>query len=118
MALRERILLIQFAWLAWTTAEKRQVLAKKRFRVQKLCLCLVCLASSIPAAEPGKLLWQIGKPDHNNAEFALAPEGYRRFGNDGVFIVGESDARRDWPYVQPGPVDDWAGGRQHTFTIL
>ena len=101
------------------TSEKRQLLAKKRFSLQKLfSLCLVCLAANVPAAQPGTLLWQIGKPDHNNAEFALAPDGYRQFTSDGLFVVGESDARRDWPYVHPGPVDDWAGGRQHTFTIF
>ena len=81
---------------------------------------MVCawLTLSVTAAEPGKLLWQIGKPDKNNSEFALAPDAYHKFERDGLFVVGESDASRDWPYVQPGPVDGWAGARRHTFTIL
>jgi len=72
----------------------------------KQFLCCAWLAVSVTAAEPEKLLWQIGKPDSDNSEFALAPDGYRRFEQDGLFIVGESDARKDWSYVHPGPVDD------------
>lgn len=63
-------------------------------------------------------LWQIGAPDGGNAEFALAPGGYKDFHDDGFFVVGSSNTRQDWPYVQPGPGDSWAGSRQHTFTIL
>ena len=49
---------------------------------------------------------------------ALAPDGYHRFKQDAFYVVGQSDPKNDWPYAQPGPVDAWAGGRQHTFTIL
>jgi hypothetical protein len=34
-----------------------------------------------------------------------------------VFLVGVSDAKKDWPYVQPGPRDPWAGARPHSFSI-
>ena len=63
-------------------------------------------------------LWQIGQPDHSNAEFAFAPGGYEQFRDDAFFIVGKSDAKHDWPYVQPGPADAWAGRRPHTFMIV
>ncbi|MBI5819993.1 MAG: hypothetical protein HZA88_13495 [Verrucomicrobia bacterium] len=63
-------------------------------------------------------LWQIGKADGSNAEFALAPQNYDKFTDDGFFVVGHSDARKDWPYVHPGPSDGWAGGGAHTFTIV
>ncbi len=63
-------------------------------------------------------LWLIGVPDHNDAELALAPSSHARFKEDGLFVVGESDAKRDWPYAHPGPNDAWAGNRPHTFTIL
>ena len=63
-------------------------------------------------------LWQIGKADGSNAEFALAPGGYAQFRNDGFYVVGGSDAKKDWPYVQPGPADGWAGGPAHTFVVL
>jgi hypothetical protein len=43
----------------------------------------LCCAGGLFCAEPATLLWQIGKADHKNAEFALAPDGYLRFSNDG-----------------------------------
>jgi len=72
--------------------------------------------SALAADQPW--LWQIGQPDHDNAEFALAPGGYAQFTQDAVFVVGQSDTHHDWPYVQPGPADSWAGSRPHTFTVL
>jgi hypothetical protein len=67
------------------------------------------------ASERGRLLWEIGPA---GAGFALAPDGYRSFDRDGFFVIGRSDPRRDWPYVQPGPGDAWAGSRRHTFTVV
>ena len=62
-------------------------------------------------------LWEIGKADGSTAEFALAPADWSKFGRDGFYVVGRSSAKADWPYVQPGPTDAWAGGRTHTFTV-
>ncbi|MBI5851804.1 MAG: hypothetical protein HZB39_12385 [Planctomycetes bacterium] len=62
-------------------------------------------------------LWTIGKRDGSGAEFALAPDRHSEFTRDGCFAVDRSDPARDWPYVQPGPSDAWAGGRSHTFTV-
>jgi hypothetical protein len=80
------------------------------------------LCAGLWLAWPGQAqaapLWQIGLPDNNNAEFALAPNRYGDFRDDGFFVVGQSDPRREWPYVHPGPADAWAGGRSHTFTIV
>ena len=76
-------------------------------------------ALSAAAAEPApNLLWSIGKPDGDDREFALAPGRYTELHEDGFFVVGRSSAGRDWPYVHPGPHDDWAGGRPHTFTVV
>jgi len=74
----------------------------------------------IPAlAEPAPaLIWEIGVRDNSFSEFALAPKKYGEFKQDGLFVVGQSDTRKDWPYVQPGPLDGWAGGRPHRFAIL
>lgn len=69
------------------------------------------------AGADGTFLWEIGRADNDDREFALAPQEYARFQNDGYFVVGESSPERDWPYVHPGPVDGWAGGGQHTFAI-
>ena len=75
---------------------------------------------SLPAlqAAESQVLWQIGQPDGDNREFALAPAGFGQFREDAAFFVGESDAARDWPYVQPGPADSWAGARSHTFLVV
>lgn len=75
------------------------------------------LSMSVNAADI-QLLWQIGKPDHGDAELALAPAGFEQFKEDPLFVVGKSDPRRDWPYIHPGPDDSWAGNRPHTFIIL
>jgi len=82
-----------------------------------LLLHLAVFAAPAPAADQ-PLLWQIGKPDRDDAEFALAPRDYARFDADGFYVVGRSDPARDWPYAQPGPVDAWGGGRPHTFTVV
>lgn len=63
----------------------------------------------------------IGGSDQSDAEFALAPDGYsnysKTFPQDVDFTVGSSDTKTDWSYVQPGPSDSWAGGKQHPFTV-
>jgi len=69
------------------------------------------------ATAHGATLWEIGRADGDNAGFALAPSHYAQFRTDAFFVVGQSDARQDWPYAQPGPVDAWAGSRPHTFTV-
>lgn len=63
-------------------------------------------------------LWQIGRPDGSVAELAGTPGRGDKFEKDGVFIVGRSKERADWPWAQPGPDDGWAGNRQHSFFIL
>ena len=86
----------------------------------RLFLSWTVLLAALPTAlaQPANLLWQIGQPDNDNREFALAPNHYAEFRDDGFFVVGRSDPKRDWPYVQPGPGDAWAGGREHTFSIV
>jgi hypothetical protein len=89
----------------------------------RLCVvaCFLCLSPGQAAESgtaPSEFLWQIGRPDRGNAEFALAPDQYAKFLEDGFYVVGRSDAKRDWPYVHPGPLDAWAGGRPHTFSVV
>jgi hypothetical protein len=84
-----------------------------------LLFAFLCPAvSSLVAEQNSSVLWQIGMPDGTDTEFALAPADHRKFKEDGFFLVGESDPKRDWPYAHPGPSDTWAGKREHTFTIL
>ncbi len=81
-------------------------------------LLLSCVLScQVASAEEPRLLWQIGSPDGKTAEFALGPKDYAKFADDPLYVVGVSEAKRDWPYVHPGPADAWAGARSHTFTI-
>ena len=79
---------------------------------------LMSLEHPAGGAEAPAQLWRIGAPDQDYAEFGLAPNGYGAFRQDGFFVVGQSDAKRDWPYVHPGPGDGWAGGKEHVFTII
>ncbi len=71
---------------------------------------------SQPAGEHA--LWKVGVKDGATAEFALAPGNYAGYRDDGFFVVGRSDPKRDWPYVQPGPGDAWSGNRSHSFTVV
>ena len=78
----------------------------------------VALAGLACAADAATL-WQIGQPDNSTAEFALAPGSYKSYRAPGFFVVGQSDAKVDWPYVQPGVIDGgWAPGSPQTFEIL
>jgi alpha-mannosidase len=92
-----------------------------------LSMAALILAATASAAVPAAgqsqssgehALWKIGAKDGASAEFALAPGGYASYRDDGFFVVGRSDPKRDWPYVQPGPDDGWAGRRRHTFTVV
>ena len=87
-----------------------------------LVLSLLCMYLTASAAGQTKLFWQIGKADNNTAEFALGPDRSNQysvtFPQGALFVAGQSDPKQDWPYIQPGPADTWAGGKSHTFTIL
>jgi len=74
------------------------------------------VATASPAATD--ILWQIGAVDSSTRDLALGPGDFMKFSTDPRFLVGRSNARRDWPYVQPGPRDQWAGGRRHVFSVL
>ncbi len=64
----------------------------------------------------GPPVWQIGAFDGTAAGFGLAPDQYRLYSADPTYVVGESEPGA-WPYVLPGPVDGWAGGREHRGSI-
>ena len=80
-------------------------------------LFLLTFATTAFAAE--QALWEIGKPDHDTAKFALGPNDYKAYRQPGFFVVGHSDPKKDWPYVQPGVIDGgWAPGKPQTFEIF
>jgi len=75
-------------------------------------------------------LWTIGQNDNQATGFALAPDQYKDFlahdfgYEDRYFLIGYSDASKDFPYVIPGPADSWggtggtSGWRTHETTLL
>jgi len=84
------------------------------------CTVLMALVPySARAAE--RVIWQIGKPDGDYAEFAIAGNHAafaREFASAPVvFTVGESRPETHWPFIHPGPADTWAGSREHPFRI-
>ena len=76
------------------------------------------LLGAVPVLAQEPPLVDIGKVGGGSASFALGPAGWRDFARDAVFIVGQSAAAADWPYVHPGPDDSWAGRRAHTFRLV
>ncbi len=80
--------------------------------------CVVLAVGIIHLPIRGATLWEIGKPERGNAEFALASTNYAAYRDAGFHVVGKAAPERDWPYVHPGPSDAWAGGQSHTFTVL
>ena len=82
-------------------------------------LGLLMAAAATVTSPAATVLWSIGTKDTNTAEFALGPRDYQAYRQPGVFIVGQSDPKKDWPYVQPGPADaGWAPGTPQTFEIF
>ena len=72
------------------------------------------------AAAPAVTVFQIGVADADYQEFALAGnyQAYAQtFPHDADFVVGQSNPKKDWPWIQPGPTDAWAGSRPHVFKI-
>jgi hypothetical protein len=85
----------------------------------RVLLCSMLLATS--AAWAGdQVVWQIGKPDHDYAEFA-SPANYaevaKRFTKPIVFEVGRSNPAKDWPFIQAGPIDAWSPQAGKPWTI-
>ena len=83
--------------------------------LKSLIFTIIMLAAD-PCDGAETTLWQIGEFDNSTAEFAFGPGDYQAYRHPGLFLVGASDAKRDWPYVQPGTIDGgWAPGTPQTF---
>ena len=72
------------------------------------------------AGEPVEIM-AVGRMDEKADEFALAPDGWGRwgaaFGPSVRFRAGVDDAAAAFPYIHPGPMDAWAGHSAHAFYI-
>lgn len=85
-----------------------------------LIACFCVTSNSFSESMP--VFWQIGKKDKSAAEFALGPYDYRqyskRFGNDAVvYEIGKNQPQTDFPFVLPGPLDNWAGNTSKQIVI-
>jgi alpha-mannosidase len=72
------------------------------------------------AAAVSRPVVTVGAPDGGTGEFALSPAGYGDYADvfrDGATFTAGDDPRTGWPYIQPGPQDDWAGSRDHPATF-
>lgn len=91
---------------------------------------ILLLGINFSCQKQNTIIWQIGTSDGNADEFALAPDEYSRFlekdfgWEDGFYLIGTSEEKNNWPYVLPGPSDEFggtsgtAGWRSHTLNIL
>jgi hypothetical protein len=90
--------------------------------VTMLSLLFACVLTSAPAVEDEPaIIWEIGQTDNSYAEFAIPgnyPAYTKEFPEDTLFRVGRDQPKTSWPFIQPGPVDTWAGGRAHTSRIV
>jgi alpha-mannosidase len=100
---------------------------QKRSFVLLACWVLSALPAKAQNVTPAvhtqaRTLWTIGTSDGSSADLAIDAEDFvkypTRFPVGPMYVVGRSNAKLDWPHVHPGPLDMWAGGRPHTFTIL
>jgi alkaline phosphatase len=70
---------------------------------------------------PGETIAMVGRPDGSSLEFVLSPNGYQhyldRFPEGVDFTAGKDDPAKHWSYIQPGPMDVFAGSREHPFKL-
>ncbi|MCP4454736.1 MAG: hypothetical protein GY809_25025, partial [Planctomycetes bacterium] len=100
--------------------------------MNKMLVLILWLMSAVcfSVETQAKVLWKIGEADNSSEGFSLAPGQYTQFlkkdfgWEDGYFLVGTSVVKEHWPYVLPGPSDEWggtwstSGWRSHTLNIL
>ena len=71
------------------------------------------LLASMAATDRPVTLWEIGRFDGKRDELC----GARDYSKDPFYVVGISRPETDWPAMHTGPLDLWAGGRPHVFTV-
>lgn len=73
------------------------------------------------AEAPLELVWRIGDVDHSHHDLGNGANPVRGYGAryaKGIdFVVGIDEPREAFSAIHPGPVDTWAGGREHVFRV-
>lgn len=99
-------------------------------RILSICCCCTLVIASCTTPEKGQQVWNIGVADTSAVDLALGPDRYKDFlandfgFEDRYYLVGKSNAKESFPYVLPGPADQWggtwstAGLRTHESNIL
>ncbi len=83
--------------------------------MRKFIISIVISIATLLSTNVNAQIWSIGTADDSANEFALAPDGYDKFleqdfgWEDRFFFIGKSDAKSEFPYTLPGPVDTWGG---------
>jgi predicted alpha-1,2-mannosidase len=97
--------------------------------IPAIWLC-VMLLSSCESSGKKQYIWRIGTPDAKANELALAPDRYKDFlahdfgFEDRYYLIGKNKEKESFPYVLPGPADEWggtwstSGWRTHEINIL
>ena len=96
----------------------------------KLLNCFLGILLFFSGNVYAEVVWKIGASNNSSADLALGPSDYKNFLSndfgfeDRYYLIGESSAKTDFPYVLPGPNDTWggtwgtAGWRTHETNIL
>ncbi len=85
-----------------------------KFRVF-ITVLLLASFTGFSQNQNNKILWTIGTVDGSYSELALSPDRYKEFvpegfgGANNYYVIGESTPKNDFPYVLPGPLDDFVG---------
>lgn len=94
--------------------------AKRCLGIMKfLPILLLWTCSVLSAHASPETLWSIGVKNNSGREFALFgnyDEYASHFPSNFTYQIGKSVAS-DWPYIQPGPMDAWAGSVAHSLSI-
>ncbi|MFH0947085.1 MAG: polysaccharide lyase family protein [Planctomycetota bacterium] len=58
-------------------------------------------------------LFEIGQFDGKREDLSASCD----YSQDPLYVVGLSSPEKDWPAIHTGPLDLWAGGRPHTYSV-
>ncbi|MDR1958649.1 MAG: hypothetical protein LBQ54_06355 [Planctomycetaceae bacterium] len=89
-----------------------------KHQLEEWVFCTICMLSVLfPAAGVAGEIWSIGKADSSYEEFFGAKNHEavaEKFPNDLSVKIPDT---KDFPYILPGPVDEWGGSKPHAINI-
>ncbi len=98
-----------------TTSEDNRRLRRSGYVSLMVTLGLMLALHTGIAISQERTVWQIGKHDNASLEFKQWWDFSQ--GKEPVFIVGQSDPKKDWSSFQPGSENSTYGERVHPFTV-